>query len=107
MQKIPIDKAVSGMVLGKPLSRKDGVVLMGEGTVLTEQLIDRLKDMDIAKVFVKGRPLTVEGEESKTLEQRLHEVDNRFSLVEEDRLSCQIRDIIKADIKQRFSETDD
>ncbi len=107
MQKIPVEKATAGMVLAKPLTRKDGVTLMGEGTVLTEQLINRLTDMDIAKLFVKGRPLSIEGEGDKTLEQRYQEVENRFSLVKDDNLSSQIKEIIRADIKQRFAEAED
>ena len=66
MQKIPIDKAAEGMVLAKPIERENGVVLMGEGTELNEQIIERLKGLDIQKITVKGRPLG--GEDEKPVE---------------------------------------
>jgi hypothetical protein len=54
MQKVPLEKAAKGMILDKPIVRGNGVVLMGEGTELNEQLIERLKALDITRVTVKG-----------------------------------------------------
>ena len=64
MQKIPLEKAAEGMILAKPIVRGNGVVLIGEGTELNEQLIERLKGLYISKVTVKGRPLGGEAEKS-------------------------------------------
>lgn len=57
MQRIPIKFATAGMSLAKPISRDDGMVLAGENTVLTDSIIDRLKNAEIPSVVVKGRPL--------------------------------------------------
>ena len=43
MQKIPLEKAAEGMILDKPIVRGNGVVLMGEGTELNEQLEQFIK----------------------------------------------------------------
>ena len=104
MQKIPIDKAAEGMVLAKPIERENGVILMGEGTELNEQLIERLRDIDIQKITVKGRPLG--GEDEKPIETLYAELEERFSLVSSDKLCLQIKDIIKKDIKRRREEAD-
>jgi len=102
MQKIPLEKATEGMVLAKPIARENGVVLMGEGTELNELLIERLKGLDITKVTVKGRPLG--GEDEKSVEVLIAELEERFSPVSSDKLCVQIKDIIKKDINRRREE---
>ena len=57
MQKIPLKYAFEGMILGKPVTRDDGMVMAGEGLTLTESIIDRLKNSGINSVTVKGRPV--------------------------------------------------
>lgn len=57
MQRIPIKFASAGMSLAKPIAREDGMVMAGDGTVLTDSIIDRLKSAEIPSVVVKGRPL--------------------------------------------------
>jgi len=105
MQKIPVDKAAKGMILAKPVVRENGVVLMGEGTELNDLLIEKLKDLDIKKIAVKGRPLDIGGGE-KTLEQLYAELEERFSMVSSDKLCNQIKEFIKKDIKRRKAESE-
>jgi hypothetical protein len=104
MQKIPLGKAAEGMILAKPIARESGLVLMGEGTELNEQLIERLKGLDIKKVTVKGKPLG--GEDEKSVEVLIAELDERFTPVSSDKLCVQIKDIIKKDIKRRREEAE-
>jgi len=54
MPKIPIDKLEPNMKLSKPVINKDGIVLLGEGTELTEAVIEKLKRLDVFTVDVKG-----------------------------------------------------
>ncbi len=103
MQKIPVAKAASGMVLAKPVARDNGVVLMGEGTELNEQLIEKLHDLEVQKIAVKGRPLDLGGED-KSLEQLLAELDERFSTNENDKFCLQIKELIKKSITRRKEE---
>ena len=106
MQKIPVDKAAKGMILAKPIVRENGVVLMGEGTELNDLLIEKLKDLDIKKIAVKGRPVDIGGGEEKTLEQLYAELEERFSMVSSDKLCNQIKEFIKKDIKRRKAESE-
>lgn len=103
MQKIPVSKATEGMVLAKPVLRESGVVLMGENTELNEMLIEKLQDLDINHIVVKGRPLDTGGEE-KTLDQIYAELDERFSMISSDKLAAQIKEIIKKDLARRKEE---
>lgn len=105
MQKIPTGKAQKGMVLAKPITRENGVVLMGEGTELNELLIEKLQDLDIKTILVKGRPLDF-GEGEITLEQFETELEERFSTVASDKLCIQIKEIVKKDFIRRREEMD-
>ncbi len=57
MQKVPLPMAQPGMVLEKPVTRANGMTLIGAGTELTESLIQRLENMGIESVIVRGSPL--------------------------------------------------
>lgn len=75
MIKIETDKLVPGMRLAKPVLNKGGIVLLGEGTELTENWIRRIQDMDLGEsVFIEGKaemkvPLN---EMISALEKRFH-----------------------------------
>ena len=54
MQKIPLSLAQPGMKLAKPVTKSNGMAIVGSGVELTEALIDRLDGMGIDKIFVVG-----------------------------------------------------
>lgn len=49
------------MILAKPLLRDNGLVLVGEGTEISESLLNRLPGLNIETVVVKGTPLNLDG----------------------------------------------
>ena len=104
MQRIPVDKAAPGMIIAKPVLTEIGVVLVGQGTELTDGVIEKLKSLEIQNVIVKGRPLDT-GDEERGLEQLYKELEERFSLATSDKLCIQIKDCIKKDLKHRREET--
>lgn len=59
MKRIPLDKAVPGMVLAQKLVREDGVLLAREGAELTEGLLRMLERLNFETV-----PVEVVSEES-------------------------------------------
>jgi hypothetical protein len=77
MPKITADKLKAGMKLTKPVLNKAGMMLLGEGTELTETWIRRIQDMDIAVVHVDGPE-----PERVPKEELLAEVDKRFKNME-------------------------
>lgn len=85
MQKVPIELAKPGMVLAKSVTSDAGMALCGEGTELTETMIERLKQKNISHLTLKGHPVDLGGE-SKTREQKMEELTARFSRVQEDPL---------------------
>ena len=66
------------MVLTKPVMNKSGMVLLGEGTELTETWVRRIQDMELTGICVDGPELP-----QIPKEQLLLELDKRFMAVED------------------------
>ncbi len=79
LSKIAVDDLEPGMKLAKPVENAGGMVLLGEGTELTMELIDRVKNMGAESVYIQGftKPAV-------PMETMLAELDKRFSNVEGD-----------------------
>lgn len=94
MQKIPLKRAVAGMVLARDVFRNGmtaGMPVCGKTTVLTAPLICRLENMDIASVYVEGHPFMEDGDLS--LEDMLRDLEQRFARVRQDPLMDRLYDI--------------
>jgi hypothetical protein len=74
MIKIQADKLLPGMRLARPVMNKAGMVLLGEGTELTETWIRRIQDMEL------GEAVCVEGkmEMEVPLDEMIAALENRF-----------------------------
>ncbi|HOW55889.1 MAG TPA: hypothetical protein PLR60_14715 [Syntrophorhabdaceae bacterium] len=79
MPKVAIDNLKPGMKTAKPVVNNNGMVLLGENTDLTAELIDRIRNMDVDGVYIQGtaRP-------SKSKDEFLSEIEDRFRNVEND-----------------------
>jgi len=52
MRLVDLDFVREGEILGKPIYSAEGKILLGEGVVLTEEYLDRLREMEISSVYV-------------------------------------------------------
>ena len=96
MQKVPIEVVKPGMVLAKTVASDTGMVLCGEGTELTDTIIERLKQKNVAHLTLKGHPVDLG--ESKSTEQKVNELKERFSRVQSDPLMQKILEAIESAI---------
>lgn len=55
MDKVRIEQVCPGMVLGKHIYRPSGAILLGAGTVLGKEYIDRLKYLGVPSIYIKDR----------------------------------------------------
>ena len=62
MQRIALTRAEPGMVLAQAVCRPDGLVLVGEGLVLSDAILDRIRGAGVATVWVEGNPLGASGD---------------------------------------------
>ena len=77
MPKKAPDNLQTGMILSKPVTNANGVVLLMEGTELTEAMIEKIRDINAESVYVKGAP-----ESGILLEEMILVLDRRFKAVE-------------------------
>ncbi|HOJ12966.1 MAG TPA: hypothetical protein PLS81_01375 [Deltaproteobacteria bacterium] len=94
MQKVPIELVKPGMVLAKTVCNESGMALCGEGTELTDTIIERLKRMNISHVVLKGHP--VDMGESKTTEEKLADLEARFERCRKDPLMERVLEAARA-----------
>lgn len=79
MRKIEAEKLLPGMRLAKPILNKTGMVLLSEGSELTESWIGRIQDMDLGEpVFIEGKT-----EMKVPLEEMLTALEKRFHMHKE------------------------
>ena len=77
MPKLIISDLKPGMRLLKTVTKPSGMVLLTEGLELTEELIERLRKMEIESVFVRGG-----NQPTRPKEVLLAELDYRFKKTE-------------------------
>jgi hypothetical protein len=105
MQKVPIDLVKPGMVLAKPILNDKGMALCAEGTELSASIIDRLIKMNITHVTLKGNPIDL-GIEIKSKEQRVQDLNTRFSKIKDDPIMDKLRAAIENAILTLDEEDD-
>jgi hypothetical protein len=87
-----------GMVLVKPLTSKNGMVILGEGAELTERWIERIRDMDVEGIFVDGP-----SEPSIPLDEALARLEERFETVRDKPYMGLIKKVVRNHIEKLYS----
>ena len=91
LQKYTIGKVKSGMTVGKDVLTEDGQVILNEGTLLTDKLINGLLFWDVQHVFIKEQPLLyqekavsvspIEQKFHNTYDEAIDRIKNAFELM--------------------------
>lgn len=81
MGKVAIDNLMPGMKTSKPVINNNGMVILGDNTELTAELIDRIRNMNVDGLFIHG-----DSRPSKPKEDLLEEIDSRFRFVDSEPL---------------------
>jgi hypothetical protein len=97
MPKVPVAKLEPGMKLAKPVTAKNGMVMLGEGTELSATWIERIRDMDITSVFVEGPPI-----QTIPLEEALANLDARFAGAAGKPYMSMIKKVVKEHIESLY-----
>ncbi|NLW34177.1 hypothetical protein [Syntrophorhabdus aromaticivorans] len=94
MSKTVIGSLEPGMVLAKPVVNKGGLVMIGEGTELNDSLIEKIREMGVSSVHIRG--IT---QPDMPKEEMLALLDKRFSGVEEKPYMGLIKQALKEHIE--------
>jgi hypothetical protein len=93
MPRVALDKLQPGMKLAKPVTNKNGLVMLAEDTELTAILIEKIRDLDVAGVFIQGMT-----QPDIPMEEMLADLDKRFQNVENE----PYMDVIKQALKEHI-----
>ncbi|HVN95987.1 MAG TPA: hypothetical protein VMT62_06130 [Syntrophorhabdaceae bacterium] len=93
MAKLSLDRLETGMKLAKPVQNAAGMVLLGENTELTAELIDRIRGMGIDSVYIQGMT-----KPAIPMETMLSDLYERFRPVEKE----PHMDLIKKALKEHI-----
>jgi hypothetical protein len=99
MPKIAIDKITPGMVLTKPVTGSNGMVLLAEGTELNAKWIDRLETMGVDGVWVGGA-----AEQPVPLEEALAALDKRVETVIEKPHMETLKRLVRVHIERLYTK---
>ena len=95
MQKIPLQLARPEMVLAKPVTRENGMVLIAAGTVLTAGLISKLDNMGVEQLVVEGETLEMGGGcNEEVLAKKRERLDHLFRNFADDKYMQQVKQIV-------------
>ena len=95
MPKVTTDKLKPGMKLAKSVANDAGMVLIGEGTELTDAHIRRLEAMNVAAVQIQG-----EAGSEKPVAERIAELDARFAKTADAPNMAMIRNLFRKHIEE-------
>jgi hypothetical protein len=94
LPKTPVNKLEPGMRITRSVLNENGMVLLSENTELTEATIEKLINMDVDGVYVKG---STKPERPK--EELLLELDKRFKKVENEPYMGMLKRVLKEHIE--------
>ncbi len=97
MPRVPVDKLKPGMKLAKPVTNPSGMTLLGEGTELTDELIERLNNMNITSVHIEGA-----SKPQKPKEELLAELDARFEKTKDKPYMSTLKKLVREHIEDLY-----
>jgi predicted metal-dependent phosphoesterase TrpH len=97
MPRVNKEALTPGMKLAKPICGQNGMVMLTEGTELTEKWIERIQDMDISGVFVEGSR-----EPKISREEALTALEERFPAVLQGPYMAEIKKAVRLHIESLY-----
>jgi hypothetical protein len=94
LPKIPVNQLVPGMKLTKPVLNESGMVLLSGDNELTEATIEKLRNMNVDGVFIKGL-----AKPEKPKEEALSELYKRFEKVEQEPYMDMLKRVLKEHVE--------
>lgn len=99
MSRVPVSKLVSGTVLLRPVVNRNGLVLIAEGTELTDTLINKIRSMDVDSVHVCGSERVL-----PPCDEVLADLDRRFSKIESEPFMSIIKNAVTGHIMSLYED---
>ncbi len=98
-KKIPLSDLEPGMIIVKPITMKNGMVILGEGVELTLAWVERLQDMDIDGCYIDAP-----NEQKITKEDAIVQLDARFQPVADRPYMIRLKAILREHIEGLYEK---
>lgn len=101
LPKISVDSIRPGMKLSKSVVNKAGMVLIGEHTLMTDILIERLNSMAVKSVYIY-----IEGDSKpqRPIEEVMSEIDKRFRKTENEPYVYLLKRALRKHIEELYNK---
>jgi len=97
MLRVDPDRLEPGMVLARPIMMKNGMILFGEGTELTENYIERIRSMAVEIIQIEGSAPATESRQ-----QMLEKLEARFRPVEQEPYMKLLKRLVEEHIAEHY-----
>lgn len=97
MRMVDSGQLEPGMILARPIVMKNGMILFGEGTELTEAYIERIRNMTVNSICIVGNAPS-----SESREQMLEKLEARFRPVEQQPYMKQLKRLVEEHLMEHY-----
>ena len=101
MQRLPLFYIKPGMKTFEEVIDQNGRVLCGKGIELTEEHIEKFKELGVKYVTVEGTPVKLPWE--KSLEEELKALEARFKNVKDEHMLA-LKNIVKEVLLEKYKK---
>ena len=98
-KKIPLSDLEPGMIIVRPITMKNGMVMLGEGVELTQYWVERVQEMDIDGVYIDAPE-----EQKISKEDAIVQLDERFQPVADRPYMIRLKAILREHIEGLYEK---
>jgi hypothetical protein len=97
MPRLPLDKILPGMQLSKHAMNDFGVMLLERGTMITEEMIGKLRNAEVRHLFV-----AVNLDDAR-LHEMLSALEERFALTKDEPHMGALKDLLREHMEDLYA----
>jgi len=94
---LPLDKILPGMQLSKHAMNDFGVMLLERGTMITEEMIGKLRNAEVRHLFVAGN------RDDARLHEMLSALEERFALTKDEPHMGALKDLLREHMEDLYA----
>jgi hypothetical protein len=95
--RLPLDKIQPGMQLSKHAVNNFGLMLLERGTMITEEMIEKLRNAEVRHLFVAGNP------DDARLREMLSALEERFAMTNDKPHMGVLKDLLREHIEDIYA----
>jgi hypothetical protein len=98
-KKILLNDIEPGMIIVKPVTLKNGMVILGEGVTLTPAWVERLQEMDLEGIYIDAP-----AEQKISKDEAIMQLDARFLPVADRPYMIRLKAIVREHVEGLYDK---